>query len=431
MSQPLMIRAPSPVGRDGFALPAAIFAILVVAILVTAGFLISGQESRIGQSSDRTVEARMLAEDGLTTVMAGNFNAAQMEAFADLEIWGDSMVIPGEPQGLGEWTVVVRRVAERSYRLESTGRVTRGGVLAGAQRTLGSIVRNTASAWEVDYTQLDDDAALKTQGAVETRGNAQIIGYDEPVDAWGGFGGGVCPGSPQNRPGVINNEGATVDSRGSSTIAGDPAYEQVPYEDPEDFMTFGDEDNEFGWDEMVATATHSLPGGTFPSVGPSYNDSGVCNYGDPMNWGEPNRDPDAEIDGIAYNYASTHCFNYFPIIHIDGNAQMGGGGGGGGRGQGILLVDGNLNMNGGFEFYGMILVRGQIETQGNGNRVIGSIRATGTADLESSDYAGGSILRYSSCAASRAKNNAFQPPTEVFLVPVGSRSWMDLTAAGF
>lgn len=418
-------------GREGFALPAAILAILVVAILVTAGFLISSQENRIGQASDRTVEARLLAEDGLSTVMAGTFNPTQMDAFAELEIWGDPLVIPGPEQGDGSWTVRIRKVADRNYRVESQGRITRGGRLAGAQRTLGTIARNTAGAGVVDYTQLEDEAALRTQGPVETRGNAQIIGYDEPVSEWGGFGGEVCPGGPQDRPGVINNTGDDVDSRGASTIDGAPPYQQVPYEDPEEFMTFGEGDAEFGWDDMVASATHSVPGGTFPGAGPRYNDSGVCDYSHPLNWGEPHRDSGAEIDGIPYNYPGTHCFNYFPIIHIQGDAQMGGGGAGGGRGQGILLVDGNLNMNGGFEFYGMILVRGQIETQGNGNRVIGSIRATGAADLESSDYAGGSILRYSTCAVSRARNNAYQPPEDVFLIPVGSRSWMDLTAAGF
>lgn len=417
----------SRLGRDGFALPAAILGILVVAILITAGFLISSQESRIGQASDRTVEARMLAEDGLSTVMAGTFDPTQMETFAELEVWGAPLVIPGPEQGDGSWTVRIRKVAERNYRIESQGNITEGGRLAGARRTLGTIARNTASTGSVDYTQLDDEAALRTQGGVETRGNAQIIGFDEPLSEWGGFGGDVCPGGPQDRPGVINNTGDDVDSRGSSTIDGDPPYEQVPYETPEEFMTFGEDDEAFGWDEMVASATHSLPGGNLSQVGPSHTGTGICDYSDPMNWGEPHRDPANEIDGIPFNYASTHCFNYLPIIHVSGDARMQGGG----RGQGILLVDGNLDLRGGFEFYGMVLVRGRVETQGSGNRVVGSIRATGTTDLDSSDYVGGSILRYSSCAVNRSRNNSYQPPEDVFLVPVGSRSWMDLTAAGF
>ena len=41
----------------------------------------------------------------------------------------------------------------------------------------------------------------------------------------------------------------------------------------------------------------------------------------------------------------------------------------GGVGQGILLVDGTLDLRGNFVFYGLIIVQGSFETQGSGNRV--------------------------------------------------------------
>jgi hypothetical protein len=423
-----MAHKPKYQSEEGFALAGAIFAILVVAILVTAGFLFSSQEYRIGQSSDRTVQARMLAEEGLNAVMALQINQAEVDAIADLEPWSGEVFIQRDSIGDGGWLVDVQRVGDRLYRIQSTGRITQGGNLAGAERRLAAMVRNTGDP-PVDFTQIPDDAALRTQGDVETRGNAQIIGYDEPLANWGGIGSTTCPGAPQDAAGVITS--GSAGSVGSSVIEGAPdKIENEPYQDPEDFMTFGEGDEEYYWDDMVAAATHSMPGGTFSQIGPDYV-SGVCNTANSMNWGEPHQDPAAALDDDYLEYPLTHCWHYFPVIHIDGNAQIGGGGGGGGRGQGILLVDGNLNINGGFEFYGMILVRGQIETQGNGNRVMGSIRATGSTDLESSDYAGGSILRYSSCAVSRAQNNAFQPAGALEFEPVGSRSWMDLTAAGF
>jgi hypothetical protein len=424
-----MAHKPKYQSEEGFALAGAIFAILVVAILVTAGFLFSSQEYRIGQSSDRTVQARMLAEDGLNAVMALQINQAEVDAIADLEPWDSQVFIQRDSIGDGGWVVDVTRVGDRLYRMESTGRITQGGNLAGAERRLAVMARNTANP-PVDFNQIPDDAALRTQGDVAVRGNAQILGYDEPVPNWGSFGSSTCPGTPQDVAGVITSGSANTQS-GASRLEGVPdKVEGMPVQEPEDFMTFGEGDEQYNWDDMVAAATHSLPGGTFPGVGPDYV-SGVCNTANPMNWGEPHQDPANALDGDYLEYPLTHCWHYFPVIHIDGNAQVGGGGSAGGRGQGILLVDGNLNINGGFEFYGMILVRGQVETQGNGNRVIGSIRATGATDLEASDYAGGSILRYSSCAVSRAQNNAFQPAGQLEFVPVGSRSWMDLTAAGF
>lgn len=424
-------RHPIPADSQGFALPAAIFALLVVALLVVGGFYLSSQEQRIGQSSERTAEARLLAEDGLNSFLALRTDEAFLEAMSEMEAWGEPASFRSE-QGQGEWVVDLQRLADRTYRIESTGRVTRGGRLAGAERVLTTVTRNVAPSFDVDVTDIPADAALETRGAVDVRGNAQIIGLDSAPNQWGGIGGEACEGYElSNRPGVITTQGSSVDTGGAGTIVGSPDdyVLQPDVADPDDFMDFGDT----SWDDLVAVAqaqNKSVPGGTFPNVGPSYTENDVCDTSNPYNWGEPHRQADRELDGVPYQYAESDCWHYFPIIHIQGNAQMGGGGQSGGRGQGILLVDGNLNMNGGFEFYGLILVKGTIETQGNGNRIIGSVRAQNEANLESSDYAGGSILQYSSCAVSRAQDNVYQPPSSIQLVPVGSRMWVDRTAGG-
>ncbi|TVP77411.1 MAG: hypothetical protein EA352_03740 [Gemmatimonadales bacterium] len=427
------IRTPLPEivssDRAGFALPAAIFALLVVALLVVGGFYLAGQEQRIGQSSERTGQARFLAEDGMNTVLSFRADEGFIDALNDLVIWGDPATFSDE-QGDGRWVVDVQRIGNRTYRVESTGEITRGGRLAGAERRLATVARNIAPSIDIDATSIPADAALQTRGTVDVRGNAQIIGLDAGPSQWGGQSGPSCGGAPlENRPGVITTDGSDVETRGSGVITGQPEdyVLQPDVDDPDDFMRFGD----LEWDDLVEVARatgKSVPGGNFPGVGPRYTENDVCDTAAPLNWGEPHRQQDREIDDIPYNYAETDCWNYFPIIHIDGDAQMGGGGQAGGRGQGILLVDGDLNMNGGFEFYGMILVRGTIETQGNGNRIIGSVRAQNEANLESSDYAGGSILQYSSCAVTRAQENLSLPPQAVQLVPVGSRMWVDRTA---
>ena len=116
------------------------------------------------------------------------------------------------------------------------------------------------------------------------------------------------------------------------------------------------------------------------------------------------------------------CVNYFPMIHVKGrgNSKINGGG----VGQGILLVDDNIWAGGGFEFYGLIIVKGMFETGGSGNRVIGGVMA-GNAELDEQKLSGGSILQYSSCALARAAEN---DPNLTWVQPIDRRSWVDLSA---
>ena len=86
----------------------------------------------------------------------------------------------------------------------------------------------------------------------------------------------------------------------------------------------------------------------------------------PLNWGNP------ENPGAA-------CWDWFPVIHITGNANVQSGG----VGQGVLLVDGDLDLRGNFAFYGIVIVQGSLGTQGSGNRVYGGVMAS-NADLEHS-----------------------------------------------
>ena len=69
-------------------------------------------------------------------------------------------------------------------------------------------------------------------------------------------------------------------------------------------------------------------------------------------------------------------------------------------GAGILLVDGDLQLNGSFMFYGIIIVRGKVTTLGGGNpttpcNIYGAIMAGGTVQTA----VGGAIcFQYNSCA---------------------------------
>jgi hypothetical protein len=381
--------------RDGFALPAAIFALALVAVLVTGGFYMGSQEFRMGQSAERTAQARILAETGMNEVL-GTWSPA----LNPTTVWGASVsdcVACSGQQGDGRWQVAITRVDDLLFYIESAGVVDQGGRLAGGSRSMGIMARLMTADFPTD-------SALRTRGNVRTTGSAQIRGEDLNPGGWGD----VCDDPGPNKPGVITSPGATVESEGSSVISGDPPYTfEETTED--DFLQFGD----LSWDDLVAMADIRLPGGTYNGTGPVFNADGTCDRSAPLNWGDPD-DP------------SSACGNYFPIIHIDGNALVQSGG----RGQGILLVEGDLDLRGDFLFTGIIIAQGSLEVQGGGAggpRISGAAMAA-NADLDLQSYVGSSIIRFSGCAIERTLANI---NGLAWLRPLASRSWVDLTAIGF
>jgi hypothetical protein len=136
--------------------------------------------------------------------------------------------------------------------------------------------------------------------------------------------------------------------------------------------------------------------------------SGNCNYADNLNWGDPLN-------------PSSACGGYFPIIYV--NATMRVQSGGTSVGQGILLVEGDLDLRGAFVFHGIIIVQGRFQTQGSGHRIMGGVLAR-NADLDRETLTGGSIVQRSSCAVTQALLNN---PNLTRMRPLASRSWVDLS----
>jgi hypothetical protein len=152
-----------------------------------------------------------------------------------------------------------------------------------------------------------------------------------------------------------------------------------------------------------------LAGGTFATLEPDSTVGGACLAGQayPNNWGNP-------------DHLGAACSEWFPIIHVTGTASIQSGG----VGQGVLLVDGDLDLRGNFLFHGIIIVQGSLGTQGNGNRIYGGVMASNAA-FESNSLVGGSVVTNSTCAVKRAiRNNAGLTRVR----PLANRSWVDLSA---
>lgn len=380
-----------PTDRSGFAMPAAIGALVIMATLVTAGFYMARQELRIGVASRYSHMAVNIAQAGVNEVMA-NWNGYQL---GNIPMWGDTTITATTAEGV--WTVNIMNTNNVIYYLDSTGEVTEGGSMwAGATRNIGIVTR-------LIYADIDPPAALTTRGAVSVKGTSAIIGTDEVPAGWGGY----C-GSLDDKAGIVTNDASLVSTGGSGDIFGTPQVDEDSDLTTETFTQFGD----LNWDELSTLAQLegkdvSSWGSQINNTGPADDGAGNCNESPLTNWGD--------ID------PTQPCGSYFPLIYHGGpdlTIQSGG------MGQGILLVEGDLELRGGFQFHGIIIVQGTFDMQGAGERVVGAVMAS-NADLEPQSTTGGSEIQYSSCGVQRAiLNNASLSRAR----PLENRSWIDLSA---
>jgi hypothetical protein len=377
---------------NGFALPAAVFALVVVGVLVTGGFYLARQEGRIGLAATRGTAAFYLAEQGAMEVLT-DWSAG---TFGSLPQWGTAAVAGST--GDGTWSVDVTRMTDRLYYLHSTGFVRDGeAVLGQASRSVGYVVRRHSA-------EIPTRAALMTRGETEVRGTAEVHGEDMYPPGWGN----VCNNPLVNMPGILTNDTSDVATKGQGEVTGEPPVVGDPDLSEDDFRQFGD----MSWEDLIDLADIRLGSGgeiNINNTGPDSTAAGVCRKGQsyPLNWGNP------------LNPAGA-CGDWFPIIYVNGTARIQSGG----IGQGILLVEGDLDLRGNFIFNGLVIVQGSFETQGSGNRVNGGVMAS-NANFEDQLLVGGSVVQYSQCAVLRAVENAGQLNR---VRPIDRRGWVDVSS---
>jgi hypothetical protein len=132
--------------------------------------------------------------------------------------------------------------------------------------------------------------------------------------------------------------------------------------------------------------------------------NGVCDQSVVTNWGDPHNPNSA-------------CGSYFPIIHVTGDLNVNNT-----QGQGILLVDGDMKVNGSFDFFGVVIIQGDLITAGGGNadaHFWGGVMAR-NADLSTQSISGHATLNYSSCAIVAA----LQASSPISMMR--SRGWVQL-----
>ena len=374
-----MTRASGMRDSRGVALPMAVFALVVIGVLVGASFFIGRQEQTVGRNTVRAQQAFSAAEAGAQLQVA-NWDPSVYNGMAV----GGQVTYAGTLSGSGWYRGSVRRlntllflVRSEGFSQDSTGR-----------QQIGMLVR-------LRPVEIDIAAALTTQGDVRVGGSSRTDGNDNAPAGWSG-----CPALEPPLPGIRLPERDDISTSGCggaslTCVTGSPQVEEDPTINDSTLTTFGDAT----FDDWRSLATKVISGGN-RRIEPSLT-GGACNKADPNNWGSP----------LAPTAA---CGSYFPITWVEGDLNINGV-----QGQGVLLVNGDLDVQGGFEFYGPVLVRGSVNTQGTGGHFSGGVIAA-NVNLDQNDILGNAVVTYSSCAIARALQNSAPA------APLRSRSWANL-----
>lgn len=378
--------------RRGFALATAVGAIALIGAIVAGAFVASTGEFRTGRDALQQTRAFAAAEYG-NNAMRSNWDPAWHNTLNR----GDTIVRTYDAGGAAA-IVRATRLSDGVFLI--TSEASSGTGLASGSR------RRVASLLKLSVPNVALKGALTARGNTKVGGSALMIGRDTLYPGWDC----AAPAKGSGVPGLAIPAWENVSLGGTCKdymcVQGDPkAIIGAEMADTTTYFNYGD----YQWNDLTAMATKIMTPGPHTGVGPRYI-GGACDIANPMNWGEPNK----VVVGTP-----GPCENYFPIIYAPGDLKVNGD-----RGQGILLVGGSLEVQGGFQFYGLVIVRGELRTAGAGGHFNGIVLAANVAvggEITSTNtVSGAATFRYSSCALMSALRGSATP------VAIRDRAWVEL-----
>ena len=309
------MRTPRLSDERGIALVMAVFAIVVIGALVAGTFYAGRLEQRTGLNSMSGAQSFEAAEAGLADVL-DNWDPSIYNVMAA----GDTMTLPSVSMGGNTGYVNrVTRLNDNLFQIMSAGAKADAGGNIMAQRVVGTFAR-------LFLPLIDLTAAITVNGTMTIGGSTIVSGVDENPLGWSGS----CA-APSDTLAGIRSSSTTINTTGANCsglacIEGNPQFQGGdPTVDSTMFNDFGG----MSFAELAAMADIHV-NGTVTGVAPSLTATMPqrCGRSDDNNWGEP-----------YFGTGFAQCFNYFPIIYASNNLRISGG-----RGQGILLVEGDLEL---------------------------------------------------------------------------------------
>lgn len=362
--------APDPSERRGVALITALFGIVVLAVIMSGMYFTSSQEYRGTRNALVEQRAFAVAEYGLNSEISNWDRSRNLpNGFATGAVDSNQVYVAS---GDTAW-VKVTRLTDNTFWVVSEGRANIGSTSLESRRMTSAYVR-------IAYPSITPKGAITAAGNVRIQGSALVDGDNQNPAGWTsctGITGGTVPA-------VTVPPGATVTANPSNfgstpTVAYDSAAA-----DSNTYVRYGSE----SWNTLTANADVKLAGGVMGSDILPVGTATTCDRTSDLNWGEPFR-PGTVVG----------CYGYFPIIYSSSSLHLNGNG----RGQGILLVNGDLEINGKFEFYGIVIVRDDLSKSNGTAKIQGAVFA---ANLTLTDplswMTGNQDVFYSKCAVENA-----------------------------
>jgi hypothetical protein len=384
-----MTTRPLPILQDrrGIALPVAIFALVMIGTLVGGVFFTARLEMRGGESSLAAMRASEAAQGGL------------MVAVPNTLTWGATLT-DGQSTTLSRaqigtsgsyYTISITRLNRYIYLVRSLGQYEgRAGIISG-ERTMAQLVKRYMP--EVNIKSAATIVGTPNVGS----GSVTVDGNDHTPPGWT-----ACDAPGAAEPAIRTNSTDTNVHKNAQIVpavsVGDTSVTNMSSILDTLFFQLASQAN------IRRTPAHN----SIISADPTYNGDGTCNKSTAAtneNWGDPLR--------TNTNHA---CETYFPIVYLDVTKNSGALGDVRihAVGQGVLLINGNMELNAGSIYNGLILVRGQAG-KANGKATITGGIVSQNADLEAdgADFSGTLTINYSRCAVKTALNNlAVTAPTQ-------------------
>jgi hypothetical protein len=348
---------------------------VVIGALVAGIFFTARIEIRSGENAMSGARATEAAQAGL---QMGVPNVLSLGAtLTDGQSTTSSKVQLGTTGSY--YQLSVTRLNRYIYLLRSVGTYEVGSNVAGS-RTMAMIVKRYMPEVNIKSAATVVGEPNVGSGAVTVDGN------DHTPPGWTG-----CDAPGAAEPAIRTNS-STTDLHSKASIIPSVSTADTSVSNMSSIL-----DTLFFQLAGQANITQTPGHNTTISADPSWNGDGTCKKTDINNWGDPLR-----------TNANHACETYFPIVYL--NVSKNSGALGDVRihayGQGVLLINGNMELNAGSLYNGLILVRGQAG-KANGNATINGGIVSQNADLEAdgADFSGTLTINYSRCAVKTALNN--------------------------
>jgi hypothetical protein len=413
------VRTPTVPQRSderGIALALALFALVILGALISGAFVVNRFNHATSANAAYANDAQNAADAGLNA-MAATWDPYVQSVLPIYDgtpatIWSSgTLTVGGNP--LVTYVDSVRRLNNQLFLVEATGRrLGKGGSVVLSQL-------KTTQLYRLAKPTIGINAAVTVQDPLTLNGNAfSISGMNTLPGDWSPSEcAPIDPGNTDDVVGVRSAVGTGVQSQDYDNVFGFPARDAA--NDP----TITDSTFQSYLDYTYATLA-GQPGvkilshdnSPYNQVAPVIDasttpvscDKSTTEASPTINLGEPWRNP-------PNGGAISQCYGYFPVVHGTAPTTAFASGT---RGQGTLLIDGDLKLTGGFEWTGLVIIRGSMQVAGTGNKITGAVLAQGV-DITTSGAVSGNIqISYSQCAIEKAVGGA------TLARPLGQRSWM-------